>query len=98
MRNINGLAYLYRTDNRIGHADDDLYAVGFGQRECRNSRSDERAQFYAFFTMSPSKGAIREVSCSAISASLVTARADFSCSWLASYCARAESKSGFVRL
>ena len=32
----------------------------------------------AFFTMSPSKGAIRDVSRRAISASLVKARADFS--------------------
>jgi len=32
--NINGLAYLYGTDNRIGHADDDLYGVSFGDSEC----------------------------------------------------------------
>ena len=32
--NINGLAYLYGTNNRIGHSHDDLYGVGFGEREC----------------------------------------------------------------
>src|SRR5208337_4970884 len=46
--NINGLAYLYGTDNRIGHADDDLYGVGFGERECGNARSDERAELDGF--------------------------------------------------
>src|ERR1700693_136476 len=45
---VNGLAYLYGTDNRIGHADDDLYGVGLGHRECGNSRSDERAELYGF--------------------------------------------------
>src|SRR5208337_4959476 len=46
--NINGLAYLYGTDNRIGHADDDLYGVGFGERECGNARSDELAELDGF--------------------------------------------------
>src|SRR5208283_1748885 len=46
--NINGLADLYGTDNRIGHADDDLYGVGFGERECGNARSDERAELDGF--------------------------------------------------
>src|SRR5208282_2081769 len=46
--NINGLADLYGTDNRIGHSHDDLYAVGFGQRECGNTRSDERAELDGF--------------------------------------------------
>src|SRR5208282_5684475 len=46
--NINGLADLYGTDNRIGHADDDLYGVGFGQSECGNARSDERAELDGF--------------------------------------------------
>src|ERR1700756_3456905 len=46
--NINGLAYLYGTDNRIGHADDDLYGVGFDKCECGNARSDERAELNGF--------------------------------------------------
>src|SRR5271157_5152904 len=46
--NINGLAYFYGTDNRIGHSHHDLYAVGFGQRECGNARSDKRTGLYSF--------------------------------------------------
>src|SRR5208337_1040000 len=46
--NINGLAYLYGTDNRVGHADNDLDNVGFGERECGNTRSDERAELDGF--------------------------------------------------
>src|ERR1019366_7402051 len=96
--NINGLAYPYGTDNRIGHSNDNLDGVGFGERNAGTPGPTNAPGSTAFFTMSPSKGAIREVSRRAISASLVRARADFSCSWLAWYCARAESKSGFLRL
>src|SRR5208282_6193130 len=46
--NINGLADLYGTDNRIGHADDNLYGVGLGHRECWDTRSDERAELDGF--------------------------------------------------
>src|SRR5271165_6756451 len=46
--NINGLAYLYGTDNRIGHSHDNLDGVGFGERECGDTRSDERAELYSF--------------------------------------------------
>src|ERR1017187_650642 len=46
--NLNWLAYLYGTDNRIGHADDDLYGVGFGERECGDARSDKRAELDGF--------------------------------------------------
>src|SRR5208282_4197136 len=46
--NINGLADLYGTDNRIGHADNDLYGVGFGHRECGDARSDERTDLDGF--------------------------------------------------
>src|ERR1039458_1446751 len=46
--NINGLAYLYGTDNRIGHSHDDLYGVGFCDRECGNARSDERSELDGF--------------------------------------------------
>src|ERR1700690_2490423 len=54
--NINRLAYLYGTDNRIGHADDDLYGVGFGEREGGNARPDERAEFYSFLNDLAVKG------------------------------------------
>ncbi len=46
--NINGLAYLYGTDNRIGHSNDNLDGVGFGERECGDARSDERAELDGF--------------------------------------------------
>src|SRR5208282_2342624 len=46
--NINELAYLYGTDNRIGHSYHDLYGVGFGERECGNARPDERAELDGF--------------------------------------------------
>src|SRR5271165_4091599 len=46
--NVNGLAYLYGTDNRIGHSHDDLHDVRFGERECGNAWSDERAELYSF--------------------------------------------------
>src|ERR1022692_3436969 len=46
--NINGLANLYGTDNRIGHSDDNLDGVGFGERECGDARSDERAELDGF--------------------------------------------------
>jgi len=47
-RNIDGLAYLHRTHNRVGHAHDDLYGIGLGERECGNSGSRKSAQFYRF--------------------------------------------------
>src|SRR5271167_689745 len=46
--NINGLAYLYGTDNRIRHSNDNLDGVGFGERECWDARSDERAELDGF--------------------------------------------------
>src|ERR1022692_1106031 len=45
---INGLADLYGTNNRIGHADDDFYGVGFGHRECGDARPNERAELDGF--------------------------------------------------
>src|ERR1035438_219507 len=46
--NINGLTYLYGTDNRIGHSDHNLDGVGFGERECGDARSNERAELDGF--------------------------------------------------
>src|SRR5208282_3211805 len=45
---VNGLAYLYRSNNCVGHSHDDLYGVGFGERECGNARSDERSELDGF--------------------------------------------------
>src|SRR5208282_1392097 len=42
------LAHFYRTHHRVGHSHDDLYGVGFGERECGNTRSNERAELDGF--------------------------------------------------
>src|ERR1017187_3247166 len=42
------LAHFYRTHYRVGHSHDDLYGVGFGERECGNTRSNDRPELDGF--------------------------------------------------
>src|SRR5579859_2047630 len=54
--NINGLAHLHGTDNCIGHSNDNLDAVGFGECECWDARPHERAEFDGFLYYVSVKG------------------------------------------